>query len=188
MKILAIIVIVSFLSYCSNKKNPDGATKLIIDKSLPESDFERFDYYSGESVIKTYQDSTLVQIDSSNDRIPMNADIYDSVRESRYNYSTCKAFFRENKLIVDFINPGPLLYDSRLRLEINDDYYNSYFMIGPKLESYLGKPRYVKFKKKAKKVGQEIMGELAIDFIVHDTTTLHFKGRFKCVIEKSIFK
>src|SRR6188768_1093120 len=118
MKFSTVILIVAFLAGCSNNDIPKDATKLIIDKNLPDSTFEFIGYYES------------VGVDSS-ERINMNADIVE-MNQNRRMYQTCKAFFRDDKLIIDFTSGGSI-ETSRLRLEIADDYYRSYLLVGPNL-------------------------------------------------------
>jgi hypothetical protein len=175
--------ILSVVIFCSCKSPfPEGSSKLIIDKSLKDSDFERFNWAAGESVIKTYIDSILVQTDSTPDKgTLMNADIED-LNKNHSRYNTCKAFFHDGSLIIDFMETFPS--GDRLRLKITNGYYLAYILAGPMREAHLGFPKYLKINKKIKKPGQEILGKLAIDFFNPRTkTTISFQGMFKCVIE-----
>lgn len=177
------VIIISVVIFCSCKSpSPEGSSKLTIDKSLEDSNFERFNWAVGESVVKTYIDSILVKVDStSNEGTLMNADIND-LNKNHTGYNTCRAFFHEGSLIIDFKETFPL--GDRFRLKITDGYYLAYILAGPRLEAHLGVPKYLKINKKIKKPGQEILGKLAIDFFNPKTKdSISFQGMFKCVVE-----
>ena len=178
----SLFFIFSFFCFigCSNHTQ-EKQGKVIIDKKLKNDFFEEsyIGYQGGPT--KTYINSVLVDSsDNYGEEIWYNANIRDS---DHHSFNSCNSFFWGDTLIVEF--KGTIGFsEDRLRIKIiNNEFFASYIKDNSDKE-YVVIPKSLKLREKINKKGQEIFGELEIEF--HDPETNHqyaFKGPFMCVVE-----
>ncbi len=182
--ILIILSIFNFIS-CSNYAQQNSG-KLIIDKKLTNRFFENTIIVGQEGSDKYYTDSVLVYSNDSviTREVLVNADIRDS-NGKHYSFFSCKSFFVEDTLVVEF-KSGMKLSNSSLKIKVVSKKFYAYFFSGDgSIENeYEAVPISLKFRKKINRKGQKIFGELEIEFRDPETKLDHiFKGPFFCIVE-----
>lgn len=170
MKYILILFSLHILVSCTNSKQRDEG-ELTIDKNLANRFFEELNYGVHGPGINEF-----------NVEFISNADLMD-LNHKHYSFDTCRSFFLGNTLIIEFRSITFFLKD-KIRLEIRKKYYKGYFIKGSSNKEYVGVPKSLKFKTKINKKGQEILGELAIEFSVPELNLIYsFQGPFKCIVE-----
>src|SRR5688572_28099942 len=162
MKFILVLLMVLNLSACSLYSQKKFG-KVIIDEKLENEFFESPPILAQEGTDTLYIDSVLVYTDSVKDpEVIINAYIRDS-KGNHLSFYTCKSFFSRDTLIVEFMTILNAMYE-KLKLKIiSDKYYASIIRDGGNKE-YMATPKSLKLREKIDKEGQEIFGELEIEF------------------------
>jgi len=175
MKNLSILILLFCLNACSSySQNKPG--RIIIDKKLESRFFENPPIRAQEGSLKVYTDSILVESNDSinNWSIVINSSVKE-VRKTFPLFDSCKSFFYGDTLIIEFKDISQFTMD-KIRVKIiNETYYPFYIKEN---EEHMATPISLKFRNKITKKGEEINGELEIDFQEYS-----FKGPFRCVVE-----
>lgn len=102
--------------------------------------------------------------------------------KSRPLFDTCRCVFKsDDTLVMEFKSlQGPK--SDTIKIKVVDDKYSAYYIkTGIHYPAVSGS---LKFHHKADQKGQEIFGELGLEFIQDEqNTTRFFKGPFRCAIE-----
>lgn len=157
--------------------------KVIIDEKLENEFFKNPPILAQEGTDTLYMDSVLVSIDNVKDpEVIINAYIRDS-KGNHLSFYTCKSFFSKDTLVVEFKTILNATYE-KLKLKIiSDKYYVSIIRDGGNKE-YMTTPKSLKLREKIDKEGQEIFGELEIEFKdPENNLQYYFEGPFRCIVE-----
>ena len=139
--------------------------KLIIDKKIEKKFFKKPPIRVG-STINSY-------IKDVNRAFPL--------------FDTCRSYFSRDTLIIEFTDIMSFYRNSpnsrnRLKLKIINSKYYPFYIKENKV--YEATPVSLKFRKRIKRKGQEIIGELEIDFQEPNTNFFQsLKGPFRCTVE-----
>ena len=152
-----VLILIWFHFGFAQPQNEPG--KLIIDKKLEKKFFKKPPIRVG-STINSY-------IKDVNRAFPL--------------FDTCRSYFLKDTLIIEFTDITSF-YRNRLKLKIINSKYYPYYIKENK--EYEATPVSLKFRKRIKRKGQEIIGELEIDFQEPNTSFFQsLKGPFRCTVE-----
>jgi hypothetical protein len=158
--------------------------KLIIDDRLTNYFFENPPILAQEGSYKVYRDSILIDSNyyDTSWNVVINADI-NEISGKHYSFDSCNSFFLNDTLVVEFKAISKFL-KNKIRIKIIKEKFYASFISGYDKKEFEAIPLSLKFKKKIEKKGQEIFGELTIEFRDPETNYLYnFKGPFICMVE-----
>lgn len=158
---------------------PNG--RIVVDASLNLPFFTNPPIRAQEVTLKVYKDSQLVEYDSINDGdVVINCYIKNKDKDMLM-FDSCESHISGDSLIIEFKDLSKIL-PHRIKVKVIGDKYYSYYIIN-NIE-YPATPVSMKFREKFETKGQEIFGELEIDFQEPNTNIKRsFKGPFVCVVE-----
>ena len=181
MKYLFIVLLIFNLNSCSSYSQKETG-RIIIDKELESRFFENPPIRAQEGFLRVYTDSILVESNDSinNWGIVINSHIKE-INRTFPLFDSCKSFFNGDTLIIEFKDISKFILD-KIRIKVIKNRYYPFYIKGN--EEYMATPISLKFRNKIERKGQEIIGELEIDFQQSNTNLLQsFKGPFSCVVE-----
>jgi hypothetical protein len=165
---------------CSTRsQTPHGI--IVIDSSLNLPFFENPPVRSQEGTITVYKDSQLFEYDSINNLdVVINSYIKNKDKDMLM-FDSCESYISGDSLIIEYKNLTKILKD-KIKIKIIGNEYFPYY-IKDNIE-YPAIPVSLKFREKFERKGQEIFGELEMDFLEPNTNIKKsFKGPFVCVVE-----
>ena len=184
MKYVFFVLTLFVLSSCATYSQKKKLGKLVIDENLENDFFTNPPILAKEGSTQIYIDSVLVDSNSLElyDDIQINAHIRD-VNRLHYTFDFCNSFFSGDTLVVEFKAISKILIN-KIKLKILGDNFFAYYIEGEEKNEFLATPKYLIFRKKIDKPGQEIFGEMEIEFLHPETKRKSlFKGPFMCMVE-----
>jgi hypothetical protein len=181
MKSFSILLFLFSLNACSSYSQKQTG-RIIIDKELEARFFENPPMRAQEGSLRVYTDSILVESNDSinNWDIVINSYIKE-INRTFPMFDSCKSFFYRDTLIIEFKDVSKFILD-KIKIKVINDTYTPFYIKGN--DEYIATPISLKFKNKIEKKGQEIIGELEIDFQQPNTNLFQsFKGPFRCIVE-----
>jgi hypothetical protein len=167
-----LLLLTTIIFSCIYAQTKSG--KLEIDKNLQHHLFSFLPY--GTKVY--YPEDTSIHFIS-------NADIVDLNNNRVRIFDTCRSYFSTDTLVIEYKEIGSFR-NGKLILKIKKKIYWVYLADEEGLktkETVI--PQQLTFKKKIKKKGDEIFGELKVEFYSKMAKhTFFLNGPFRCFIEK----
>jgi len=133
------------------------------------------------SIKKSFFKKPPMRWESNVGQVRINSYIRDSVK-SRPLFDTCRCLFKSDDTLVmefkDLLSFNP----DTIKIKVVNKTYSAIYKKGG--TNYPAVSGSLKFHKKPHSKGQEIFGELGLEFIQNDqNSTRFFKGPFRCTIE-----
>ena len=157
---------------------------IVIDKSLNLPFFENPPIRAQEGTIKVWDDSGMLIRDDTinNEDVVINCYIKNKDKDMLM-FDSCESHISGDSLIIEFKDLSKT-FTHRIKVKIIGDKYYPYYI--KNIIEYPAAPVSLKFREKFERKGQEIFGELEIDFQEPNTNIKKsFKGPFVCVVEES---
>ena len=181
-RVLVIFVTLYFLPSCGSSQ--DKSSKLRIDKDLHHELFDFMPYGVTGKGDKVFIDSVLVfSGDSTTDiQFISNANIIE-INKKHLSFDTCRSYFYYDTLIVELKSINDFSSD-KIIVKIRKKEFWTYLVNERVGISISGKPKSLVFKEEIKYKGQEIFGELIVDFPGRKSNQSYvFYGPFRCIVE-----
>jgi len=98
-------------------------------------------------------------------------------------FDTCHSYFKKDTLIIEFRSLVPFVKD-KLKIKVKSKQWSGNLINDVASIDIQGRPKSLIFKDRPKRKGQELFGEISIDFW-HDSLarTFSYQGPFRCIIE-----